>query len=484
MAGNGASVRHVAVVGGGITGLSAAHHMSDAVRAGGLRVTVLEASPRLGGKVRTDRPGDLVIEEGPDSFLTRKPWARELCEALGLGSEFAATPPDRQRSFIYHRGRLAPVPPGVATGVPSRLGPLLWTPLLSPGAKIRALVDLTRPRLLTRDGPDVSLGAFLRARLGPEVVDRLAEPLLSGIYAGGADELSLDATFPLLREQEVEYGSLIRAAMAQARARRRNAASAATASPPPPMFLTLRGGLERLIEALAAALAAAGVTVRTAAPVRALERAGRGGYTLRLPGEELNADAVVIAAPAHDAASILNDAAPDAARELGAIAYADVALVVLGYDRADVPHPLNGSGFVVPRGEDIDITACTWVSEKWPHSAPADTALLRVYLGRAGGAVLDRADDDLVDAARRALTRALGVRAEPRLVKVVRTPRALPQYAVGHLARVERIERALAGLPGVMAAGAHLRGVGLPDCVRQGRDAADAALRHVAPAAR
>jgi oxygen-dependent protoporphyrinogen oxidase len=470
---------HVVVVGGGITGLSAAHRLLEGgAREGRVRVTLLEASRRLGGKVATARADGMTVEEGPDSFLVRKPWARDLCRALDLESELVATPPAKRRSFIYHRGRLYPVPPGLASGAPSRLLPFLLTPLVSPAGKARAMYDLLAPRVLPPDGRDVSLGAFLRARLGPEVVARLVEPLLTGIYAGDADALSLDATFPHLRHQESEHRSLILAARAAA------ARSPRPTSPPPPAFLTLRGGLDTLVDALEAALREGGVDVRLGAPVRTVERAGRGGYAVRLEGEEVRADAVIVAAPAPAAASVLAQLAPDAGRELAAIAYADVALVALAYDRAEVPHRLDGSGFVVPRGEDLGVTACTWVSEKWPHSAPPGRVLLRAYLGRAGEDVLSRPDADLVAAARRAAARALGVRAAPRWTHVVRTPAALPQYAVGHLARLERIDAALRGLEGLFVAGAALRGVGLPDCVRQGQEAAEAALALLIPSRR
>lgn len=474
---------HIVIVGGGLTGLSAAHRLTAAAADGRVRVSLLEASGRLGGKVGTVRDGGLVIEEGPDAFLVRRPWAKDLCVALGLGDQLVATPPANRRSFIYHGGRLSRIPAGVNMGVPSRLGPFLRSPLLSPGGKARALMDLVLPRVLPPNGGDVALGQLLGARLGREAVERLAEPLLAGIYAGGADELSLNATFPGLRRQEAAHRSLIRAAMLEARRAPAEAVDQAAAEPPP-VFLTLRGGLERLIDALRAALEATpGMTVSVAARVHSLERAGRGGYTVRVEGDELYADAVVVTTPAHEAAAVLKDAAPDAARELGQIAYADVALVALAYDGAAVPRPLTGSGFVVPRGEDIGITACTWVSAKWPGTAPPGTVLLRCYLGRAGGGALGPDDDALVAVARAALRRSMAIDAAPRVAHVIRVAAALPQYAVHHLARLERIEAAVRRLPGLAVTGSAFRGVGLPDCVRQGQEAAEAALAWATSAA-
>lgn len=471
--------RQVAVIGGGLTGLSAAHGLLAAARAGRLRVTVLEASPRLGGVVRTLRTDGLVIEEGPDSFLVRKPWVAELCRALDLTDRLVATPAQNRRSFVYHAGRLYRLPAGVHTGVPGRIAPFVLSRLLSPGGKVRALADLVLPRTLAPGGGDVALGRLLRARFGREVVERLAEPLLSGIYAGSVDDLSLNATFPDLRRQEAQYRSLIRAAVVEGRRARTAAARPPDRSgtPPPPVFQSLRGGLETLIERLGERLEGTpGVSVRRNAAVHGLERASRGGYTLRLENEELHADAVVVATPAPQAATILAAVAPAAARELSAIEYADVALVALAYGRADVGHGLTGSGFVVPRGEDIAITACTWVSAKWPESAPPDTVLLRAYLGRAGERVLDLDDGALVQTARAAVRRSMAVTAPPRLVRVFRVAQALPQYAVGHPSRVERIEAAIAHLPGLWVTGSALRGIGMPDCVRQGSEAAEAAV--------
>lgn len=478
--------RQVVVIGGGLTGLSAAHRLLDAAREGRLSVTVLEASSRLGGVVRTAHADGLVIEEGPDSFLVRKPWAVELCRTLGLEDRLVATPPQSRRSFVYHAGKLHRLPAGVHTGVPARIAPFVRSRLLSPGGKVRALLDLVLPRTLPSGG-DVALGRLLRARFGREVVERLAEPLLSGIYAGGVDDLSLDATFPDLRRQEAQYRSLIRAAMVESRRAREAAPGRAPDrpdAPPPPVFQSLRGGLETLIERLGDRLRGApGVSVRPNAAVHGLERASRGGYTLRLDDEELHADAVLVAAPAPQAARLLAAVAPPAARELHAIAYADVALVALAYDRAEVGHGLAGSGFVVPRGEDIAITACTWVSAKWPESAPPDTVLLRAYLGRAGERVLDLDDDALEKTARAAVGRSMAITAAPRLVRVIRVPQALPQYAVGHPSRVERIEAAIAHLPGLWVTGSAFRGIGMPDCVRQGSAAAEAALAWAGSAA-
>jgi len=473
-------VTHAVVVGGGVTGLSAALRLAQAGAQRGVRVTLLEASPRLGGIVRTARPDGLVVEEGPDSFLARKPWARDLCERLGLADELVATPARNRRSFFYHAGRLHPPPAGTVNGVPGRIEPLLRTGLLSPPGKARALLDLVLPRILPASGPDVALGRLLRARLGDEVVDRIAEPMLSGIYAGGADALSLEATFPQLRVWEREHRSLIRAAGRSAGPAR--AGRTEPAPPPPAAFLTLREGLGSLIDALARALAAAGVDVRTQRPVHTIERAGAGGYVLRVPDEELRADAVIVTAPAPRAAEVLGAVAPDAARELRAVAYADVALVALAYPADAVGHPLVGSGFVVPAREDIAITACTWVSSKWPTAAPSGTVLVRTYLGRAGTGILEHDDDALVAMSRQALRRSMGIAAEPRMVHVVRTPAGLPQYAVGHLARLERVEAGLAHLPGLLVTGAAFRGVGLPDCIRQGEVAADSILAAAAAA--
>ena len=465
--------RRVAVVGGGITGLCAAFYLQRRAAAAGvdLDLTVIERDDRFGGKIQTERAGALVLEGGPDSYLARKPWAGRLCADLGLSGDIVGMAPGLHAS-VLHRGRLHPLPEGIMLGIPSRVGPFVSSGLISPLGKLRAGIDLLLPR--GGGAGDESLGGFLARRLGREVLERLAEPLLAGIYSGDADQLSLLATFPMLRDLETKHRSLILGVLAQRQAAPPRPAGKA----PEPMFATLRGGLERITDALVAALAGAGL--RRGAAVDALAAAPE-GYRLGLSsGEELQAEAVLLTTPAYDAAALLAALAPAAAGELQAIPYVSVATVALAYPMAALRRPLQGTGFVVPRSEGLSITAATWVSNKWPLNSDADHALIRCYVGRAGQEEMPFCPDgEIIDAVRRDLSRIIGLEAAPELTRIVRWSRAMPQYRVGHLDALARLDAALARLPGVYLAGAAYRGLGIPDCIQQGQAAADRVLQQL-----
>ncbi|MCG0238574.1 MAG: protoporphyrinogen oxidase [Firmicutes bacterium] len=500
----------VAVVGGGITGLAAAYYLEQQARAAGREVEIhlLEEAPVLGGKVQTEQVGELTIEAGPDSYLARKVAATRLAQAVGLGDALVESTPGRLKTYVYHRGRLHPLPEGMVLVAPTRLGPFLASPLISPLGKLRMALDLVLPP--RREEGDESIGAFLRRRLGDEAVEVLAGPLLSGIYAGNPDELSLLATFPMFRDLERRHGSLVRGLLRQARGARAPGArgqvrphgvpaapgqgqspgAQATPAQARPSgaperrdtpgsrsaFVSLRGGLGSLVRAVAGALQV--TRVRTGTPVRRLERrpgglGSPGRYRLVLgDGTTLQADAVILAVPAYAAASLVEPISPGAAGELAAIPYVSTAVVALAYPRGQVP-PLEGSGFVVSHRERRSITACTWVSSKWPHMVAGDWALFRCFVGRSGDEELALAPEpEILAAVRRDLAEMMDLRAEPALVRVYRWPRAMPQYRVGHLDRLARIEAALAAEPGIILAGAAYRGVGVPDCISQGEQAA------------
>lgn len=457
----------VAVIGGGITGLAAAHRLVRRARGAGrpLAVTLLEADGALGGKVRTEVVGALILEQGPDSFLTQKPWAAELCWEVGLGADLVGTAPEAARAYIACGCRLEPLPDGLILGAPTRLGPLLGSRLLSPWGKLRAALEPLVPPIY--DARDLSVGAFFRRRIGAEASRRIAEPLLSGVHAGDAGGLSLQATFPQLLAMERQYGSLTRGFRRVARARRQSGRSSS-------VFQTVRGGLARMVAATRQGLD--GVRIVTGARVLRIEPEAGGSYRVRLEGGTAERfDAVLVTVPAHAAAGLVESWSPDASAGLSAIRFASTAVVAFAYPRAAVAHPMAGSGFLVPEAEGRTLTACTWVSAKWAHAAPPDTALLRCYVGRAGDDDRLRADDaELVRAVGEDLRELMGLDATPGLTRVFRWPRAMPQYAVGHLDAVVAVEAALAGHPRVRLAGGSYRGVGLPDCIRQGWEAADA----------
>lgn len=468
---------HAIVVGGGITGLAAAWRLAYPPRNGqGVpatawpRVTLLEASPRLGGKIRTIRAGSLQVEAGPDGFLARKRALGALAEELGLSSRLTGMGSERG-AFILYGGQLHPIPAGLRGIVPTNLVAVRASTLLSESGQARVRGDLNLPgpaksvpdRHPLDDAArvrDETLGSLSRRHFGDEWTERLVDPLFAGIHAASADRLSVRATYPELLVWERERGSLIRAALAS---------PPATADVPESPFLSLADGLASLVAALEEALRRAGVRIVAGAAVSGLVPAGGGGYRVTLASrEEELADAVVLAVPAHVAAGLLERANPDAAEPLAAIPFASTAVVALAYPRAELPRR-SGTGFLVPRGQGRTITACTYISSKWPHMAPPGLEVLRCFVGRRDEEdALAWPDDVLERAVRRDLEDVLGITAVPAWSAVFRWPLGFPQYDVGHLDRVEAAERALQATPGLTVAGASYRGLGLPDCVAQG----------------
>jgi oxygen-dependent protoporphyrinogen oxidase len=461
----------VVVVGGGITGLAAAHALDRAAARGELDGAVLlEADARLGGKVRTERVDGFLIEEGPDSFITIKLQAVQLARELGLGDRLVGTLEPRH-VFVRHGGRLLPLPEGMTGLIPVRLEPFVRSPLFSLREKARfGLEPFIRP---AANGVDESLGGFVRRRLGSAAVDRLAAPLLAGIHAGDIDRLSLRATFPQLADAERRYGSLTRAVLARRKAIGRSAGPNRDA--PLPMFMTLRGGLEELIRGVASSLRY--VSVRTRTPVAGL-RSRNGGYVLDLAnGEHLEAEVVILAVPSGVVGQLLGQVNGAAAGVARAIRSISTAVIAFGFRREQVRHTLNGHGYVGSHREPTAHTACTWVSSKWPARAPEGMVQLRCFVGRDGAQdALAMEDDDLTAAVMAELRPVLGITGDPVLTRLYRWPDAMPQYEVGHLGRLAAMEDALAATPGLVAAGAPYRGVGLPDCIAQGVLAAHRAV--------
>lgn len=462
--------KSIAVIGGGISGLSAAYYARNMFREQGIdaRITVIEQDGRLGGKIRSLRRDGFTIEQGPDSFIARKTAVLELTRELGLEHSLVGTNPQAKRNYILHHGRFHLMPPGLMFGIPTQMWPMVKTGLLSPAGKLRAALDLLLPA--KRGGEDESLGGFIRRRLGKEVLENMTEPLLAGIYAGDTAQLSLRATFPQFMEMERKYRSLIVGLLASKK------------QPPPKplvqlpqaaqtsMFLTLEGGLEGITEALAESLQGERVITGQAA-VRLEKKAA--SYELTLSGgERMEADGVILAAPAFAAAGLLADV--PAAAYLQQIRYASVANLAFAYRREDVPHDLNGSGVLIPRGEGRMITAMTWTSSKWLHSAPGGKVLLRAYIGRLGDhawTALPQAEIERRVAAE--LGDLLDISAKPLFTVMSALPESMPQYPVGHVEQMKELRGALGrSLPGVLLCGAGYGGVGIPDCIRQGKEAA------------
>ncbi|MCQ4044399.1 protoporphyrinogen oxidase [Streptantibioticus rubrisoli] len=462
---------HVLVVGGGISGLAAAFHLVT----GGARVTVLEASDRLGGKLYADEIAGVPVDLGAEAMLARRPEAVRLARDVGIGDQLE--PPATARAALWTRGRLRPMPRGHIMGVPGDLGPLSASGVLSPAGLARLPLDHVLPR--TEIGEDVAIGEYVAARLGREVVDRLVEPLLGGVYAGNAYQISLRAAVPQLYQAARGRRSLIEAVRAMQR--RTDAAAQDT-----PVFMGVRGGVGRLPLAVADACREACADIRTGTEVRELRRTssgwqvvtrGTGGQTV------LEADAVVLAVPAPAAARLLGAESPVAAAELGTVEYASVALVTMAFRRRDLLNMPDGSGFLVPPVDRQTIKASTFSSRKWGwlDEAGGDTFVLRTSVGRYGEETdLAWDDTDLVRLSREDLAEAAGITAAPVAARVTRWDGGLPQYPVGHLDRVARIREQVAKLPGMSVCGAVYEGVGIPACVASARRAADEVLRTLA----
>ena len=481
------STVHVAIVGGGVAGLVTAYALHAHAAAAGLPLvcTVLEATRDWGGKIATHRVGDLIIEAGPDSVLSQKPWALDLCHQLGLSDQLINTNPLEGRAFVYSRGRLRPLPEGLVMMVPSRIGPFMRSGLLSWSGMARMAMDLVIPRKRDMDG-DESLASFFRRRLGSEAFERLIEPLMAGIYAGDAERLSLQATFPRFLEMERRYGSLIRGIWArQENDRRQQAGSEART-----MFVTLRDGLQTMVNALVAHLEKAGTQLRPGQRVLTVRapssRANDSRYTLLFDNMPvLFADAVVLATPAYVSSDMLRGLSAVAADTLGTIPYASTATVSLAYHRADLGPSVRGFGFVVPRVEGRDLLAATWTSRKWAHRAPPSHTLVRCYVGGVGREDLLKTDDHIVmQRVKRELAEIAGLTATPTYWEINRWERGMPQYTLGHGGRLKKIEEALRPYPRLYLTGAGYRGIGIPDCIRDGNETAARAVRDVLAAAR
>jgi protoporphyrinogen/coproporphyrinogen III oxidase len=452
----------VAIVGGGIAGLAAARRLEST--AGDVDVVLVESDEVLGGKIRTERVDGFVIEAAPDSFLSRKERGVGLCEELGLGDQLIGRRPENHRSFVRRDRDLHLLPEGLTGMIPTNLDALERSALLSDEGKARFAAEIDVPA--ASGDEDESVASFVTRRFGREAYDGLVEPLMTGIYGGDGELLSLRATFPQLRILELEHGSLLRSLPTQSVTRDR------------PPFLALRGGMDTLVSTLVAGLGRTKLLLGRPAQ-RVLARAD--GYDVELEdGETIRADGVVVATPAFVTAALLEELDADLAAAHAEIPYASSVVVTLAFSAEEAG--LDGYGYVIPRAERRDVLACTWSSQKWEGRAPAGEVLVRIYAGRFGGRDLTLDSDDELVALARAEMALLGVMAEPVLIRVQRWPLGMPQYVLGHLERLERVEGALAGHPGLAVAGAAYRGVGIPDCIRSGETAAESVVRALAGA--
>ncbi len=453
----------VCVVGGGISGLAAAYRLKQR----GADVELFEGAQRVGGLLGTERFDGYVMETGADSILSEKPWALRLAEELGLGAEIIKTQAGPRGAYIVHEGKLARVPDGFSLMAPTSAAAMLRSPLMSWRGKLRMAADLVLPR---GSDEDESLESYVVRRLGRETFERLAQPLISGIYGAQPDKLSLRATMPRFLDMEREYGSVIRGLRARAR---KAGEGGSTAGARYGLFAAFRGGMQTLIDALRDALAE---RVHTGHMVTAVGR-DRDGYTVEVRGAQHGYDALLIALPAHVAGQVLYALDAPLAQKLFEIEYASAATVTFAFDRSAIGHPLDAYGFVVPAIERREIIASTWASVKYAGRAPDGKALIRVFIGgHTGQHLLAESDAALVAIAMRELSALMNVGAAPDWSRVVRYPRAMPQYHVGHFERVAVIDALAAQHPRFALAGNAYRGVGIPDAVKSAEDAVERLL--------
>ncbi|HUA58874.1 MAG TPA: protoporphyrinogen oxidase [Verrucomicrobiae bacterium] len=455
----------VVIVGGGISGLSAAYYLAQ----GGAASTILESRPRLGGVIQTEHVEGCTIEAGPDSFLAAKPAAVELANAVGLGGQVIGSNDHLRKTYVRKGGRLIPLPDGLMMMVPTKILPLVGTRLVSWGTKIRMGMELFRAPKMRPD--DESVSRFIAEHYGMEAVDYLAEPLLSGIYGGHPDDLSVRSVLPSFVKLAEQYGSLTRGVLAE-RAR----AQAHRNGPPAPLFRTFKGGLGQLVDAVSSAIRGHAVVRQVRAET--VERTAA-GFRVRAAGQWMESASLVMGCEAHSAAELLRGMDPRLAEVLTQTPYSSSVTIALGFDAADFPTPPEGFGFLVPKKERRRLAACTWVGNKFSFRVPPGKIVARCFIGGAEGpAALAESDETLAAAAATELGEIAGISATPRFTRVFRWPRAMAQPAVGHAARVAEIEQRVAAIPGLHLAGNAYQGIGIPDCIRLGRQGADRILAH------
>lgn len=453
---------HVVIIGGGISGLAAAHRLSEQHA----HVTLLEASPRLGGTIQTEHRDGFLLERGPDSFISEKPQAVELAKRLGLESRLVQTNEQFRRSFIVRDGRLRAVPEGFQLLAPSRLWPFIASDIFSLGGKARMAADLLLPRKSTNGANDESLASFVRRRLGTEALERMAQPMVGGIYTADPETLSLRATLPRFLEMEREHRSLILAMLRQGRAQKIGTSGARYS-----LFLSFDEGMQLLVDALARQVKA---DIRLNTRAVGLRRDGSAWTIATSNRGEIKADAICLALPAYIAATLLNDVDKRLAEKLRQIKYASTATINFAYRRTAITHPLNGFGFVVPFVEKRSLIACTFSSVKFSGRAPEGHVLLRAFAGGALQPDIFALDEgEMQVRVERDLRELLGITEEPLFAEVAKWKDSMPQYEVGHLERVSEIEEMTVQVPGLALAGNAYRGAGIPDCIRSGETAAD-----------
>jgi len=461
-------MKRIAIIGGGCAGLSAAFTLEKQRQSGvAVEYTLFESSARFGGVLATEQVEGCQIEAGPDSFLTEKPWASDFCRELGMGDQLVASNDAERKTYIVVKGRLIVIPDGLMFMVPTKILPTVFSPLFSVSTKLRMAREWFHPP--RKAEADETVASLVERHYGTEMVDRLADPLLSGVYGGGASELSARAALPRFTEMEAKHGSLSRGMLA---ARRKTVQAAKAARQP--LFTALTGGMQAMADRTVSQLRASAVRPKTT--VQSVQPQS-GGWILSAGYASDHFDAVVIATPAHIAADLVEIASSALAAELRGVQYTSSITVNLGYEGKVRQLLPPGFGFLIPRSEGTRMLATTFVHTKFPHRAPPDRALLRCFIGGSHNeALLDAPDDQILDIVQSELAQIIGLHAQPLFTRVYRWRRAMAQYPVGHLERLARIDALLQQLPSLALAGNGYRGIGVPDCIRTGAEAAKKCL--------
>ncbi len=465
-------MKRIAIIGGGISGLSAAHTIEEKRQSGTpVEYVLFESSPRLGGVLVTDRVDGCLVEAGPDSFLTEKPWAADLCRKIGLGDQLIGSNDAERKTYIVARGRLVVMPDGLMFMVPTKIMPTVFSPLFSLRTKMRMAAEWFHPP--HKASEDETVAQMVERHYGSEMVDLLADPLLSGVYGGEASQLSVRAVLPRFADMESKHGSLGRAMLTARKDARRKMGTAPNV-PSRPLFTSLKDGMQQMTDALVARLDAN--ALKTSSPVQSVITQD-GAWTVSAGYQSDQFDAVIIATPTHAAAAVLQATDEILSREMGEIHYTSSVTVTLGYDekvRGSLP---PGFGFLVPRSEGRRMLAATFVHNKFPHRAPENRAIIRCFLGGARDElILQSSDEEILEIVRRELRQIISLNAEPLFARVYKWKSAMAQYSVGHLERLQRIEALRQQLPGLALAGNGYSGIGVPDCVRSGAEAASKIL--------
>jgi len=467
------SAKKIVIIGGGISGLATAYSLEERAEREGksVAITLLEKKNQIGGNILTERVGDFLIEGGPDCFLSEKPWAIQLCEKLGIADRLLCTNDEYRKTYIYWKGRLRELPEGIMLMIPTRFIPLLKSNLFSLAGKFRMGMELFIPK--RKSGGDESLSEFVRRRLGQEIVERVAEPLVAGVHAENPDTMSIKSRFPRFVQMEEEYGSLIKGMLTK----RRRMLNSENGKPKWTMFMTLKNGLDELPLTIVKALKM--TTIITNKEVSEINKVS--GYKIYLKnGDTIDADVVIFATPSYETGRLLRVLNSSISDQLITIPYVSTATISLAYKKDSISHPMNGFGFLVPRVENRRIMGASWVSRKFSYRTPDDSILIRCFIGGSRNEELVSLDDkDMLKMIKEELKDIMGISAEPILTRIYRWEKAMPQYTIGHDERVSRIEESILKYPDIFVTGSAYRGGGISECIKNAQLTAESVLNHI-----